>query len=61
MKDSIKKLAKAKGKNNDDASPLPPDDPDERLVHDAFKNSMTHVHNIVCLFFSNACETNMLI
>lgn len=54
MKDSLKKAAKSKaGKNNEDSSPLPPEDPDERLIYDAYKNSTSQVHNIVntCLFY----------
>lgn len=47
LKDSMKKSTKAKGKGNEDSSPLPPDDPDERLVYDAFKNASSHVNNIV--------------
>lgn len=53
LKESMKKANKAKGKNADDASSPPPDDPDERLIFDAFKNSIAYINNIVNTLFVN--------
>ncbi len=50
-----KKLAKnSKSKNPEEVSPPPPEDPDEKLIFDAFKNANNHVNNIVnILILSN--------
>jgi hypothetical protein len=45
-KDAKKSKPKA-NKNPDEASPPPPEDLDEKLVHDAFKNANSFVNSIV--------------
>ena len=44
------KKSKAKPKNSEEASPPPPEDPDERLIFDAYKTAFSHVNSIVNLF-----------
>jgi hypothetical protein len=41
------KKSKPKPKNSDETSPPPPEDPDERLIFDAYKNAVSHVNTIV--------------
>jgi hypothetical protein len=48
--DKDKKLVKnSKGKNPDEVSPPPPEDPDEKLIFDAFKNANSFVNHIVII------------
>ncbi len=42
-----KDAKKKKAKNADDSSPPPPEDPDERLIYDAYKNAFSFVSTIV--------------
>ena len=44
------KKSKPKQKNSDEMSPPPPEDPDERLIFDAYKTAVSHVNSIVRTF-----------
>jgi hypothetical protein len=43
--------ARGKAKNPDEASPIPPEDLDERLVYDAQKLSYSYVNSFVSTVF----------
>ena len=51
-----KAKARGKAKNPDEASPVPPEDLDERLVFDAQKLACSYVNSFVSRLFSASIE-----